>query len=94
MGYKYDAFLFKLISFDTPYLKMSLMLPKEINYDLPVSLPSGVQTFDINVLPVNGTSFSCATAGAFVHFDLPARSGYMDGKTLALRYNILVFQQV
>ena len=65
---------------------MSLMLPKEINYDLPVSLPSGVQTFDINVLPVNGTNFSCATAGAYVQFDLPARAGYMDGKTLALRY--------
>ena len=65
---------------------MTSVLPKEINYNLPVSLPAGVQTFDINVLPVNGTNFSCATAGAFVQFDLPARSGYMDGKTLALRY--------
>jgi hypothetical protein len=69
---------------------MSIMLPKEINYDLPVSLPSGVQTFDINVTPCNGSVFSCATAGAFVQFDLPARSGYMDGKTLALRYKYAI----
>ena len=65
---------------------MTTVLPKEINYDLPVSLPSGVQTFDINVLPCNGTTFSCATAGAIVQFDLPARPGFLDGKTLALRY--------
>ena len=69
---------------------MTTVLPKEINYDLPVSLPSGVQTYDINVLPVNGTSFSCATAGTLVQFDLPARAGFMDGKTLALRYKYAV----
>ena len=64
---------------------MSIMLPKEINYDLPVSLPSGVSSMDVSISPVNGSTFSCATAGAIVQFDLPAR-GYSDFKTLSLRY--------
>lgn len=64
---------------------MSVMLPKEINYDLPVSLPSNVSAMDVSVVPVNGSSFSCATAGAIVQFDLPAR-GYSDFKTLSIRY--------
>jgi hypothetical protein len=68
---------------------MTSVLPKEINYDLPVSLPSGCQTFDINVTPCNGSIFA-ATTGNFVQFDLPARSGYMDGKTLALRYKYTI----
>lgn len=38
---------------------MSVMLPKEINYSLPVSLPSGCESIDVNVLPRNGTVFSC-----------------------------------
>jgi hypothetical protein len=64
---------------------MSVMLPKEINYDLPVSLPSNVSSMDVSVVPVNGSSFSCANAGAIVQFDLPAR-GYSDFKTLSIRY--------
>jgi hypothetical protein len=64
---------------------MSVMLPKEINYDLPVSLPSNVSSMDVSIVPVNGSSFSCATAGQIVQFDLPAR-GYSDFKTLSIRY--------
>ena len=64
---------------------MSVMLPKEINYNLPVSLPSGVSSMDVSISPVNGSTFSCMTAGAIVQFDLPAR-GYSDFKTLSLRY--------
>lgn len=64
---------------------MSIMLSKEINYDLPVSLPGGVSSMDVSISPCNGSSFSCATAGAIVQFDLPAR-GYSDFKTLSLRY--------
>ena len=66
---------------------MSVMLPKEINYtQLPVAIPGGCQNFDVALRPVNGSSFSCATAGQIVAFDIPARSGYMDGKTLSLSY--------
>jgi hypothetical protein len=65
---------------------MSVMLPKEINYDLPVSLPSNVSSMNVSIVPVNGSSFSCATAGQIVQFDLPAR-GYSDFKTLSIRYN-------
>jgi hypothetical protein len=64
---------------------MSIMLPKEINYDLPVSLPSNVSSMDVSVVPVNGSAFSCANSGAIVQFDLPAR-GYSDFKTLSIRY--------
>ena len=64
---------------------MSIMLPKEINYDLPVSLPSGVTSMDVSISPCNGSVFSTATAGAIVQFDLPAR-GFSDFKTLSLRY--------
>ena len=64
---------------------MSIMLPKEINYDLPVSLPGGVSSMDVSISPCNGSTFSTATAGAIVQFDLPAR-GYSDFKTLSLRY--------
>jgi hypothetical protein len=69
---------------------MTSVLPKEINYDIPVSLPAGVQTFDINVTPCNGSVFSTSTAGAFVQFDLPARSGFLDPKTLSLRYRYAI----
>ena len=81
-----NSLLPKFIIF--PYIilhKMSIMLPKEINYDLPVSLPGAVSSMDVSVSPCNGSSFSCATAGAIVQFDLPAR-GYSDFKTLSLRY--------
>lgn len=64
---------------------MSIMLPKEINYNLPVSLPGGVTKTDVNLSPINGTSFSCATAGQIIQWDMPA-TGFMDGKTLSIRY--------
>ena len=66
---------------------MSVMLPREINYtNLPVSLPQGVVTYDVALRPVNGSSWSCQQAGNVIQFDLPSRSGYMDGKTLSLSY--------
>lgn len=66
---------------------MSVMLPREINYtQLPVSLPQGVTTYDVALRPINGSSWSCQQAGSQVQFDLPSRSGYMDGKTLSLSY--------
>lgn len=64
---------------------MSMMLPKEINYNLPVSLPGGVSKTDVNLSPINGTNFSCQTAGQIMQWDLPA-TGFMDGKTLSIRY--------
>ena len=63
---------------------MSVMLPKEINYTLPVSLPSGCELIDVNVLPSNGTVFACN--GSIVQFDLPMRAGFADFKTLSIRY--------
>jgi hypothetical protein len=64
---------------------MSVMLPKEINYDLPVTLPSNCTSMDVSIVPVNGSQFSCSQPGAIVQFDLPAR-GFSDFKTLSIRY--------
>lgn len=63
------------------------MLPREINYtQLPISIPGGIITYDVALRPVNGSSWSCQQAGNQIQFDLPSRSGYMDGKTLSLSY--------
>ena len=77
-----------LLSFVILYIhKMSVMLPREINYtQLPVSLPQGTTTYDVALRPINGSSWSCQQAGSQVQFDLPSRAGYMDGKTLSLSY--------
>ena len=65
---------------------MSIVLPSELQYrsSLP-SLPSGVQSNEIALLPVNGSAFSCATAGQMVQWDLPMR-GYMVPNTCYIKY--------
>jgi hypothetical protein len=69
---------------------MSVILPRELQYTdtLPV-LPSGVQNMEQSLSPVNGSSFSCATAGAVIQWDLPAR-GYAVPDSFYLRYKYTI----
>jgi hypothetical protein len=65
---------------------MSVVLPRELQYhDTPPSLPSGVQNMEQSLLPVNGSLFSCATAGTTVAWDLPAR-GYAVPDSFYIKY--------
>lgn len=65
---------------------MSIVLPSELQYrsSLP-NLPSGVQSNEMCLLPVNGSSFSCATSGSMVQWDLPMR-GYMVPNSMYIKY--------
>jgi hypothetical protein len=69
---------------------MSIVIPKELDYTntLP-TLPPGVQVLDQNLSPVNGSSYSCSTAGALIQFDLPQR-GYLVPDSLYLRYKVTI----
>lgn len=69
---------------------MSVILPKELMYSdsLPV-LPSGVQNLEQTLSPVNGSSFSCATAGSVVQWDLPAR-GYLVPDSVYIKYKYAI----
>ena len=69
---------------------MSIVLPKELRYsDTLPSLPAGVQNLEQYLSPVNGSTFSCATAGTVVQWDLPAR-GYLvpDSVYIKYKYNV------
>jgi hypothetical protein len=70
---------------------MSVILPKELMYSdsLPV-LPSGVQTLEQTLSPVNGSSFSCATAGSIIQVDLPARAGYLVPDSVYIKYKYTI----
>lgn len=65
---------------------MSIVLPSELQYraSLP-SLPAGVQSNEMSLLPVNGSAFSCATAGQLVQWDLPMR-GYLVPNSMYIKY--------
>jgi hypothetical protein len=65
---------------------MSVVLPRELQYasTLP-SLPAGVQNMEQSLLPINGSSFSCATSGTIVQWDLPAR-GYAVPDSFYVKY--------
>ena len=67
---------------------MSIALPIEINYkkSLP-TLPGGCQTYEQYLQPVNGPTFSCATAGTTVAWDLPCRSNsFLVPNSMYIRY--------
>lgn len=61
---------------------MSVILPKEINYSQPASLPEGTQCNSIVTSPVNGATF---TPSSVVQFDLVQR-GYLVPESLYIRY--------
>ena len=62
---------------------MSVVLPKELAYSpsLP-TIPAGTTSKEIVLAPVNGSSFA---DGGLVQFDL-GQAGYLDGKSLYIRY--------
>jgi hypothetical protein len=61
---------------------MSIILPKEINYAQPASLPEGTQCNSIVTSPVNGATFG---ASSVIQFDLVQR-GYLVPESLYIRY--------
>jgi hypothetical protein len=63
---------------------MATVLPKEINYQQPASLPEGTQANSIVASPVNGQSFG---ASSIVQFDLVQR-GYMVPESMYIRYKL------
>ena len=65
---------------------MSMNLPKELNYEVLNSLPSGITNTQIQLLPVNGSSFSCLNSGTIIQYILPS-VGYMQPDSLYIKYN-------
>jgi hypothetical protein len=69
---------------------MSVILPKELQYNVTLpSLPAGVQNLEQSLAPVNGSSFSTATAGTVVQWDLPSR-GYLVPDSVYIKYKFAV----
>jgi hypothetical protein len=72
------------------YTKMSIVLPKELRYsDVLPSLPAGVQNLEQYLSPINGSSFSCATAGTIIQIDLPSR-GYAVPDSFYIKYKYTI----
>ena len=63
---------------------MATVLPKEINYQQPASLPEGTQSNSIVASPVNGQTFG---PSSIVQFDLVQR-GYMVPESMYIRYKL------
>ena len=67
---------------------MSMVLPKEINYATPQSLPQ-CSSQEIVLSPVNGGSFGSAnsTGSNLIQWDFP-QSNYLDPASLYIRYRV------
>ena len=65
---------------------MAAILPKEINYTQPASLPEGTQANSIVSSPVNGQSFA---QSSIIQFDLVQR-GYLVPESMYIRYRLNV----
>jgi hypothetical protein len=63
---------------------MATILPKEINYQQPASLPEGTQCNSIVSSPINGATFG---PSSIVQFDLVQR-GFMVPESLYIRYRL------
>lgn len=64
---------------------MSVVLPKEINYSRPASLPEGTQCNSIVSSPINGSSFG---PSSIAQFDIVQR-GYLVPESMYIRYKII-----
>lgn len=62
----------------------SVVLPKELNYNQPASLPDGTQSTSIVVSPSNGASF---LQQSIIQLDLPTR-GWLVPESMYLRYRV------
>jgi hypothetical protein len=63
---------------------MATVLPKEINYQQPASLPDGTQCNSIVTSPINGATFG---PSSIIQFDLVQR-GYMVPESFYIRYRL------
>ena len=64
---------------------MSISLPKEFQYDVLESLPSGITNNELMLLPINGSTFSCANSGTIIQWTLPS-VGFLQPDSLYLKY--------
>ena len=64
---------------------MSISLPKEYQYDVLESLPSGITNNELMLLPINGSTFSCANSGTIIQWTLPS-VGFLQPDSLYLKY--------
>ena len=64
---------------------MSISLPKEFSYDVCESLPSGIKNNEMQLLPINGSAFSCANSGSVIQWMLPS-VGYLQPDSFYLKY--------
>jgi hypothetical protein len=68
-------------------MSTQVILPPEIDYtETLVKLPPSAISYDINLAPTNGSTFSLV-AGQEIIFDLPPRSGFMVNDSMSIRYN-------
>lgn len=65
---------------------MATILPHEINYQQPASLPDGTSSNSIVASPINGQTFG---ASSIIQFDLVQR-GYMVPESMYIRYKLTV----
>jgi hypothetical protein len=65
---------------------MATILPKQINYTQPASLPEGTQSNSIVSSPINGQMFG---PSSIIQFDLVQR-GYMVPESMYIRYKITI----
>jgi hypothetical protein len=67
---------------------MSMVLPKEINYATPASLPQ-CDSKEIVLSPVNGGKFgsTSSTGSNLIQWDFP-QSGFLDPNSLYIRYRV------
>ena len=64
---------------------MSISLPKEFSYDVLESLPSGIKNNEMQLLPINGSSFSCLNSGTVIQWMLPS-VGFLQPDSFYLKY--------
>ena len=66
---------------------MSIVVPKQVQYERPSSLPAGTRSTQVVINPNNGSSFT--GAGSIIQFDL-LNKGYIVPSSMTLSYTINV----
>ena len=64
------------------------VLPKEMQYETMNILPSGITNSQVNLLPINGSTFEC-NGQNIIQWQIPS-VGFMQPDSLFLKYNYAV----
>lgn len=68
---------------------MSVVLPKEIQYTTLPILPSGAQSIECAISPINCASVDCTTSGGVLQFDIASR-GFLQQSSMYLKYKYAI----